>query len=475
MTAVRTRFAPSPTGFMHVGGVRTALFAYLVAKQTGGSFILRIEDTDKQREVEGSEDHIIKTLKVLGLDYDEGPDIGGDYGPYRQSQRLDIYNVWANKLISLGRAYGDPYSAGQVEEFRSQAKATKKPFLYRDFRPDVLPKWQNGQPLRFLSEPKDYTWHDEIMGDLSAPKEVIDDYILIKSDGYPTYNFAHIIDDYLMNISHIIRAQEFLASIPKFLNLYEALGIEHPLFATVPFVLGPDGKHKLSKRDGAKDVLEYIAEGYLPESLISFMASLGWNDGSEQEIFSLDELIEKFKLSSVQRSSAHFDENRLEWMNGARIRDLSHDELYIKSRDFWPQASLSYPEEYKKKVLEIIQDRLKYFSEITNLTKFFFVRPEVNLALIKEDKKLKNFSNDELKNYLEESLKSLEESDFSLDDITKRLNDLLIKTDQKPAVLFSLIRIATTQSESSPGLFETLEVLGKDQTLARLRQELEAL
>jgi len=475
MTTVRTRFAPSPTGFMHVGGVRTALFAYLVAKQAGGTFILRIEDTDKQREVEGSEDHIIKTLKMLGLNYDEGPDIGGQYGPYRQSQRLDIYNEWAKKLVDMGRAYGDPYTEDQVEEFRSRAKALKKPFLYRDFRPSVLPKWQSGQPLRFLSEPKDYGWHDEIMGDLSAPKEVIDDYILIKSDGYPTYNFAHIVDDYLMNISHIIRAQEFLASIPKFLNLYEALGIDHPLFATVPFVLGPDGKHKLSKRDGAKDVLEYISEGYLPESLLSFMASLGWNDGTEQEIFSLNELLEKFKLSSVQRSAAQFDEHRLEWMNGTNIRNLSIDELYKKSQGFWPQTSQSFSDEYKKKVLSIIQDRLKYLREISLLTTFFFTQPEVNLELITKDKKLKNYPKDEIKGFLEQSLDSLKDSDFSLDDITKRLNNLLTETDQKPAVLFSLIRIATTQSASSPGLFETLEVLGKEQTLARLSQQIAAL
>ena len=244
---------------MHVGGVRTALFAWLVARQSSGSFILRIEDTDKDREVEGSEQHIIQTLKTLGLDFDEGPDIGGPFGPYRQSERLDIYKEWGEKLLSLKRAYVDPYSEEEVENFRDQAKAAKKPYLYRDYRPETNTEWDHTRPLRFLSEPKDYSWHDEIMGDLSAKADAVDDFILIKSDGYPTYNFAHIIDDLLMEISHVIRGQEFLASVPKYLNLYEALDIPRPLLATVPAVLAPDGKRKLSKRDGAKDILEYIS------------------------------------------------------------------------------------------------------------------------------------------------------------------------------------------------------------------------
>jgi glutamyl-tRNA synthetase len=460
---------------MHVGGVRTALFAWIVAKQSDGKFILRIEDTDKERHVEGSEDHIIKTLKTLGLNYDEGPDIDGPFGPYRQSQRLEIYKEWGNKLVKMGRAYADPYTAAEVEEFRQAAKANKKPFLYRDHRPTDPPKWDGSMPLRFLSEPKSYSWHDEIMGDLSTSEEVVDDFILIKTDGYPTYNFSHIVDDHLMEISLIIRAQEFLASVPRYLNLYEALNIEHPKFATVPFVLAANGKKKLSKRDGAKDILEYIKEGYLVSGLINFIASLGWNDGSEQEIFSTGELIEKFKLSDVQKSGAKFDEQRLLWMNGAHIRGLDLDSLYKLSLDFWPASSSSYPDDYKKRVLALIQERLKILSEIPSLTNFFFEDLEINPSLIDDHKKLKDINHDQLKDWLTQARKVLEESDFALEDITKILNDLLAQTNQKPVVLFSLIRIATTQSPSSPGLFETLEVLGKDRVLKRIDQQIAAL
>jgi len=275
MKPVRTRFAPSPTGYLHVGGIRTAVFAWLTARQAGGQFILRFEDTDKKREVAGSDQHIIDCLKTLGLDYDEGPDVGGPHGPYRQSQRLDIYKQWAEKLVEQGRAYADPYSPEEVQAFRDEAAKNKQPFLYRNHRPENPPAWNGSQPLRFKSEPKDYKWHDAIMGDLATGPEVVDDFILIKSDGYPTYNFAHIIDDHDMEISHVIRGQEFIASVPNYLNLYEALGFEPPVMATAPHVLGPDGRKKLSKRDGAKDLLDYVRDGFLPEALLNFIATLG--------------------------------------------------------------------------------------------------------------------------------------------------------------------------------------------------------
>jgi glutamyl-tRNA synthetase len=328
MKPVRTRFAPSPTGFLHVGGIRTALFAWLIARQNGGQFILRIEDTDQAREVEGSAQHIIDSLRALGLDYDEGPDMPGEHGPYYQSQRLETYKTWAQVLINSGRAYADPYTPAEVQAFREAAQAAKRPFLYRNHRPENPPAWNGTTPLRFKSDPKAYTRTDAVMGELSTGPEVIDDFILIKSDGFPTYNFAHIIDDYEMQITHVTRTQEFLASIPNYLNLYEALDFEVPILATLPFILGPDGKKKLSKRDGAKDVLDYMREGYLPEALVNFIASLGWNDGTEQEIFSREELIEKFSLERVQRSGARFDEQRLLWMNGAWIRALDIDTIY---------------------------------------------------------------------------------------------------------------------------------------------------
>lgn len=475
METVRTRFAPSPTGYLHVGGIRTALFAWLVARQNNGKFILRLEDTDKKREVEGADNHLMKSLKALGLEYDEGPDKPGKYGPYRQSERLDTYKAWAQKLIDSGRAYADPYAPEEVQAFREEAIKDKKPFLYRNHRPENPPKWNGTQPLRFKSDPKAYAWHDEVMGDLSTGPEVIDDIILIKSDGYPTYNFAHIIDDAEMNITHVIRGQEFIASTPNYLNLYEALKVERPIFATMPHILNERGNKKLSKRDGAKDILDYIREGYLPEALRSFIATLGWNDGTEQEAFSADELIKKFSLSRVGKSGAHFDQRRLNWVNGYFIREMSLENLYPKAADFWPEAANSFDDDYKKQVLGLVQERLKYFAELPELTRFFFTDLPVNPELISTHKQLKRLDKTELKALLEQAIESLNESDFSVNDLTERLNKLLEQTGQKPAVLFSLIRIATTQAPASPGLAETLALLGKEKSFERINTQILAL
>jgi glutamyl-tRNA synthetase len=472
---VRTRFAPSPTGLLHVGGIRTALFAWLVARQGKGQFILRLEDTDQAREVSGTDQHIIDCLHALGLDYDEGPDIDGPHAPYRQSERLDIYKKWGQKLIDSGRAYADPYTADQVQKFREQAQAAKKPFLYRNHRPENPPAWDGTSPLRFKSDPKSYQWHDEVMGDLSTPAEVIDDFILIKSDGFPTYNFAHIVDDAEMQISHIIRGQEFLASVPNYLNLYEALHLTPPIMATMPHILGPDGNKKLSKRDSAKDVLDYTREGYLPQALVSFIATLGWNDGTEQEVFTVDELIEKFSLDRVGRSGARFDERRLLWVNGDFIRKLPLDELYKRSDNYWPEEASGSEENYKKQVLGLVQERLKFLAELPELTRFFFADLPVNPELIDSNKQLKKLDKNELKNLLEQSRAVIEQSDFSAADLTDKLNELLETTGQKPGVLFSLIRIATTQAPASPGLAETLALLGKETSLRRIDQQLENL
>lgn len=475
MKPVRTRFAPSPTGYLHVGGIRTAVFAWLTANQNGGQFILRLEDTDKKREVVGSDQHLIDSLKALGLEYDEGPDTGGPYEPYRQSERLASYKDWAQKLIDAGRAYADPFTAEEVQAFREQAQAAHKPFLYRNHRPENPPTWDGTQPLRFKSDPKSYNWQDAVMGDLAAGPEVIDDFILIKSDGYPTYNFAHIIDDHEMAISHVIRGQEFISSVPNYLNLYEALGLQPPIMATVPHIMGQSGNKKLSKRDGAKDVLDYIRDGYLPDALINFIASLGWNDGTEQEIFSRQELLTKFSLDRVQKSGAHFDERRLLWMNGHYIRELPLDDLFNLVSDFWPPEVKDYDDNYKKQVLATVQDRLKYFSELPELTNFFFVDLPVNLALISEHKQLKKLEKSQLETLLEQAKEVLSNSDFSLTDLTERLNKLLEASGQKPAILFSLIRIATTQAPSSPGLADSLAVLGKERAIRRISEQLQAL
>jgi glutamyl-tRNA synthetase len=472
---VRTRFAPSPTGALHVGGIRTALFAWLLARQSDGQFILRLEDTDQKREVAGAAQQIIDSLRALGLDYDEGPGVGGGHGPYRQSERLELYKEWATKLYERGRAYADPFTPEEVQAFREAAQNAKKPFLYRNKRPENPPKWDGTQPLRFKSDPKPYQWHDAVMGDLSTGPEVIDDFILVKSDGFPTYNFAHIIDDMLMQVSHVIRGQEFIASTPNYLNLYEALGIERPILATMPHILGESGNKKLSKRDGAKDVLDYIRDGYLPEALVNFIASLGWNDGTEQEVFSIPELIEKFSLERVGRSGAHFDEKRLEWLNGAHIRQLSLDDLYTKVADFWGNEAQDASDDFKKQVLGLVQERLKFFKELPDLTSFFFTDLSVNPELINGNKQLQKLASSELTRLLEAAKNTLEQSDFSVDDLTKRLNNLLEQTGQKPGILFSLIRIATTQAPASPGLADTLAVLGKATALRRIDAQLTAL
>ncbi len=467
---VKTRFAPSPTGFLHVGGVRTALFAWLVARQAKGEFILRIEDTDRMRHIENSEAHIIDSLAWLGINSDEQP--------ARQSERLKLYKQWAKKLLDTGRAYADPYSKEELEALRDQSAKAKQPFLFRNHRPDNPPTWDGSQPLRFRSEPKDYKWHDEVMGDLSTGPEVVDDFIIMKSDGYPTYNFAHIIDDHDMNISHVIRSQEFLPSVPKFLNLYEALGVEKPKLATLPYVMGPDGKKKLSKRDGAKDILDYKRQGYLPEALINFLATLGWNDGSEQEIFSVSELIEKFDLSRVQRSGARFDEQRLLFMNGHYIRELPTAELNSRAEGFWSPEAKGTDTRYKEAVLELVQERLKYLGELPGLTSFFFIEPKIEqvLKLYKEpkDKQLAKDPQD-YKKILLAVIDELKESIFSADDIKKRLNKLLEHLETKPAVLFPVIRIAVTGSAVSPEIFGTLAVLGKEKGLSRLEKALSAL
>ena len=499
MSSVRTRFAPSPTGYLHVGGIRTALFAYLVARQAGGQFILRLEDTDQKREVEGSAEHLVESLRALGLEYDEGPDKPGKFGPYRQSERLDTYRAWAQKLIDAGRAYADPYTSEQVQKFREEAQAQKKAFLYRDHRPKNPPAWDGSQPLRFKSEPKSYEWHDEVYGDLHSGPEVIDDFILIKSDGYPTYNFAHIVDDTEMQITHIIRGQEFLSSQPNYMNLYEALGFDMttkhersrelqgveqdseltsesqrrgkpllPIFATMPHVLNETGNKKLGKRDGAKDVLEYVREGYLPEALVSFIATLGWNDGTEQEVFTHQELIDKFNLDRVGRSGARFDEKRLLWMNGQFIRELPLGELSERTKDFWPASAQTATEEKRTEILALAQDRLKTLADLTVLTQYFFEEPTVDLSLIEGNKQLAKLPRSEIISLLESARSALEKSEFDAESIQNMLNQLLETTGQKPGILFSLIRIATTWAPFSPQLNDTLAVLGKDTVLSRI-------
>lgn len=471
---IRTRFAPSPTGYIHVGNVRAALFPWLLTRQQGGSFILRIEDTDRSRFVPGAEDLILDTLEWLGIDWDEGPRKGGSHGPYHQSERLEIYHTWAKKLVEKGLAYADPYTPEEVQGFREEARALKKAFLYRDYRPENPPEWDGTQPLRFkVTSLKRYTWNDPVMGELSAGPEALDDFILIKADGYPTYNFAHIVDDFEMGITHVIRGLEYISSTPKYLSLYEALEITPPTLVCLPHIMAPDGRKKLGKRDGAKSVTDYRTDGILPEAMLNFLASMGWNDGTEQEIFSKQELIDTFSLDRVQRSGARFDEKRLLWMNGQWIRRISLDELYQRVEDYWPQSAAQFDASYKHQVLALVQDRLKTLAELPMMSRFFFEEPEVNWELITSNKQLKKLSDGEIHALLQTAHDKLVElADWNPETIQETLNQLLEITGQKPGILFSLIRIVTTWAPFSPQLNDTLALFGKDKTLSRIASQL---
>jgi len=432
--------------------------------------ILRIEDTDQARYVEGATDLILDTLEWLGIEWDEGPRKGGEFGPYVQSERRDIYKAWAQKLVDKGLAYADPYTPEQVQSFREEAKAAKRPFLYRDHRPENPPVWDGTQPLRFkVTDVKRYTWNDPVMGELSAGPEVLDDFILIKADGLPTYNFAHIVDDAEMKVTHVIRGLDYISSIPRYLSLYEALDLVPPVLACLPHIMAPDGKKKLGKRDGAKSVQDYRTDGILPEAMVNFLASMGWNDGTEQELFSKEELIEKFSLDRVQRSGARFDEQRLLWMNGQWIRRLNIDDLYTRIERYWPASANDYDDVYKKQVLVLVQDRLKTLAELPMMTKYLFEEPVRNDTLITDNKQLKKLSSDEISHLLsvvKDELESIEQ--WNPEDIQTTLNHLLETTGEKPGTLFSLIRIVTTWAPFSPQLNDTLALLGKAKTIARI-------
>jgi glutamyl-tRNA synthetase len=311
------------------------------------------------------------------------------------------------------------------------------------------------------------------MGTITMGPEMIDDYIIVKSataNGLPTYNFAHIIDDHLMEISHTLRSQEFISSVPKYLATYQALGWEPPANAILPQVLDQTGKRKLSKRHGAKPLLEYRDEGFLPEALLNFIATIGWNDGTEQEVYTIDELIEKFELSRVQKSGGIFDEQRLVWLNGSHIRRLALNELYDRVEDFWPTSAENAKESYKKAVLKLVHERLKFFAELPDLTEFFFSEPVIAAELFTQNKQLKKLTTSEITEMLNLVLTNLQASDFSEADLEIRLRDLVAQLDTKPGILFGLLRVMITGSNVAPGLFETMHVLGKEKALQRLSQ-----
>ena len=475
-----TRFAPSPTGYIHIGNVRSAIYPYLLAEQTHGKMILRIEDTDRGRFVEGATELIEDTLKWLGLDWDEGPIVGGPHAPYFQSERKPIYHEYALKLIKSGRAYADPTPPEQIDVYRQECAKNKTPFLYRNYRPEETPEWQPGIPLRFKADPKDRNWHDEIMGDMHAGPEVQDDIILIKKDGYPTYNFAHIVDDAEMGVTHVMRGVEYLSSTPNYLALYEALGLECPKLVSLPHILAPQGNKKLGKRDGAKSVTEYRDDGVLPEAMLNYLACLGWNDGTEKEIYTKEELIKAFSLDRIQTSGARYDETKLLWLNGQWLRRIfdenGADALFSRTEGFWPESAASATDEYKLKVLSIIYDRLKTLSDLRTMTNYFFEDPTIDLDMLIKNKFLKKLSESELESLLKQTNAELSTlKTWDADSLQNALNQLLSQTGKKPAELFSLIRIAVSFAPFSPALNLTLETLGREVSLARLNAVAEAI
>lgn len=464
---VVTRFAPSPTGFLHIGGIRTALFAYLWARKHGGTFILRIEDTDKEREVSGSVAHIQESLRWLGLEWDYGPGMPGLFGSCIQSERLSIYKKYAEELVANGLAYPDPYSEEQLETFRQEADAEKRPFLYRHHRPETFDVWDGTRPLRFKTpEVKRYKWNDLVRGELEAGEEALDDFILIKSDGYPTYNFAHIVDDHEMGVTHVMRGEEFISSTPKFLSLYEALGFTPPAIATMPVILGPDGKKKLSKRDGAKDILDYRTEGYLPEAMVNFLALIGWNPGTEQEIFSVDELIAAFDLSKVQRSGGAFNPEKLDWMNREYIKRLPVLVITAEIKKYLSPELLKTPSADRliTNLRPLIIERITKLSQIgIHLAPggefdFCTARPRIRPDMLKTPQYLPKVL---------ELLEQIHESNFTAEGVKSALWDHAT-AEGRGNVLWPL-RVSLTGKEKSPDPFSVAGLLGKDETIERIR------
>lgn len=471
---VVTRFAPSPTGFLHIGGVRSAIFSYLYARKHNGTFILRIEDTDKAREVEGSVEHIKESLSWLGVLWDYGPDAPGPFGSCKQSERLDIYKRYAQTLVEKGLAYPDPYTKEEIEAFKEEARAAGKPFLYRNHRPTEFSEWTGREPLR-LKVPvvKRTHWHDAVRGELEAGEEMLDDIILIKADGFPTYNFAHIVDDHEMGVTHIMRGDEFISSTPKFLSIYEALEIEPPVLVSLPPIMNETGTKKLGKRDGAKDILDYRADGYLPEAMFNFLTLIGWNPGGEQEIFSKDDLIERFSLEKIQKSGGAFNIEKLNWMNRHYLHELPDDAFLAYAKDALPTSitKLSqYSDERLERLLPTIKERVSVGTEITQAAEageydyaFAPVSPSADMLAWKDDT-----SPTETLPRLQEALKLLEPVDFDEPDSIKDALWPYALEVGKGQLLWPL-RVALTGMERSPDPFTVAYILGKEETLARIQ------
>lgn len=465
---LRVRFAPSPTGFLHLGGIRSALFNYLIAKHSGGSFILRFEDTDRERFVPEAAASISGSLDWLGINPDEGvmPDGSqkGEFGPYIQSQRLGIYRQYADELIAKQALYPCWCTPERLDGLRQDAQKAGVAFKYDRHCLEHPQSLDQPHALRFFipTDPAVVGWDDVVKGRVEFRTADLDDFVALKSDGFPTYHFAVVVDDHLMQITHVLRGDEWIPSTPKHILLFLAFGWTAPEFVHLPQVLGPD-KAKLSKRHGAKPALNYRDEGYLPEAVVNFLSTLGWNDGTTQEIFSRDELIKAFTLERIQKSPAVFDRERLEWIDGLYIRQMPTKALLERCEGFWPANATSYDSDYRLSVLKLVYERLKFLGELAELTAFFFSNPVVDLELVK------GFDTDSARKHLIEITNLLSDCAWTHDDIETALRGYVEKHGLKTGQLFGLVRVAITGRTAAPGLFETMIVLGKDSVLRRLQ------
>lgn len=474
---VRTRFAPSPTGYMHIGNLRTALYEYLIAKaDADGKFILRIEDTDQKRYVEGATDIIYATLKQVGMNWDEGPDVGGNYGPYVQSERKPIYAEYAHKLVELGGAHYCFCSKAEAEEEKDEEQNMKFQDPCKRLSPEEAKKRiAAGEPYvvrQTINKKGKSKYHDEVYGDIEIDYDELDEGVLLKSDGFPTYNFANVVDDHLMNITHVVRGNEYISSTPKYNLIYETFGWAPPHYVHVPPVM-KDAQHKLSKRNGDASFQDLVAKGYLPEAIINYIALLGWNPGNEDEIFSLDELKKVFSIERLNRSPAIFDIVKLTWMNGQYIRKLSEEEFFAHAE---PYIRKALTREVNILVLSrVLQPRLETFGAIPEQIAFIEQVPDysADLYINKKMKTDRDVSRQAL-TYAAEKLEKI--SDWTNDNLFAELKSLAEEKGMKNGQIMYPVRIALSGLGTTPGgATELAVILGKQETLERIKSALKKL
>jgi glutamyl-tRNA synthetase len=475
---VRVRFAPSPTGALHIGGARTALFNWLFARHHGGKFILRIEDTDRERSTLEANHAIFHGLEWLGLDWDEGPNIGGNYGPYYQTERLEIHQKHIDQLIKAGKAYYCFCTPEELDKKRKEAAARKEAPRYdnkcRELSDEEIKKQiDSGKPkvVRFkLPMSGDTIVDDLIRGDVKFQNNLLDDFVIQKSDGFPTYNFACIVDDHLMEITHVIRGDDHLSNTPRQILLYQAFGWKLPKFAHIPMILGKD-KARLSKRHGATSVINYRDIGYLPEAMLNYIARLGWGHGDD-EVFTREELISKFTLKGVGKTSAVFDTDKLNWLNGKYIRSILPDRLIDLCEPLLIEAYGNHDFEYIKKVVLALHDRLVLIPDIVPLTKYFFTDDfEYDPQAVE-----KHFKGEHSKKILESLKDRLAKVDsYTKENIEPVFKGLAKELDVKLGVVIHPCRLALTGTTQSPGMYDVVMVLGKKKVEERLKKAIKSL